>query len=337
MLSRMLASRGLMSATVVLVLVAAGAIGLTLSHPRPHMRTYCADMPDSIGLFKDSAVTIMGVPVGRVTKIAPVNGSARVEFTIPADRKLPPDVGAVTVSDTLIADRQLALIGNEPSGDGWDASKCITKTLTPKSLSQTFDALTKIADQLDGTADPAQRGSVGAGLDSLDRLTSGTGDQLRGTIDQLSKALASPNAAIGHLGKILDDLTDLAHKARGNWPDVKTSVTGITETFTDINNMAFPPITELVDSLAEVLPQLNDAIVMFGSPSLRAIDSIPNLPQLLSVGVGSLAEIIRLAPVIASGFSSAVDKASGRTTIGYAPPHGEPVSIPALLGSVSGR
>ncbi len=320
MLTRFLGSRGMMSTAVVLTLTAAAAIGLRLSTPNLPMRDYCADMPDSIGLYEGSAVTIMGVQVGRVTDIQPIRTSARVRFTVRADRALPPDVGAVTVSDTLVSDRKLALIGAEPSGPGWDSRHCVTKTLTPKSLSQTFEALAGLADRLNGAGDPAQRNAFGAGLDALDRATAGTGDQINEIIRRLGDALAAPDAAIGHLGQLLDALAELAHRARGGWSEVEASITGLPRTFGDINTLAFPPIIELVAALADLLPQLNDVIMMVGSPALRALDSIPDLAAMIAAGVGSLAEIIRSTPAIASGFAGAIDPATGQLTIGYAPP-----------------
>lgn len=321
MLNKILGSRGLMSAVVVVTLVLAGAIGLRLSSPNPPMRSYCAAMPDSIGLYEGSAVTVMGVQVGSVTEISIDGAVARVEFTVRADRKLPTDVGAVTVSDTLIADRRLALIGAEPAGAGWNSSACITKTLTPKSLTQTFDALAGLADQLNGAGETGQqRTAVGAGVDALDRATAGTGDQINEIIAALSRALVAPDAAIGHIGQLLDALTELAHRARGGWSQVETTVSGLPQTFDDIVTIAFPPIIEIVAALADLLPQLNDVIVMFGSPALRALDSVPDLSRMIAAGVGSLADVIAMAPAVASGFAGAVDPASGALTIGYAPP-----------------
>ncbi|MBF6147400.1 MCE family protein [Nocardia nova] len=320
MLSRILGSRGLMSAAVVLVLVLAAGFAVTMSRSEPVTRSYCARMPDSIGLYTDSAVTVMGVQVGKVTAVEPDNGAATVRFTVRADRKLPVDVGAVTVSHTILADRTLALIGAEPAGAGWDPSRCITKTLTPKSMSETFDALARLSDQLDASGDPAQRAAVGDGLDALDRATSGTGEQLNALIGQLSRALASPDAAIGHLGQLMDDLAALAHRARNGWPDLENIVPRLTQTFSDINTLAFPPVADLVTALAGLLPELNEVIMKLGSPALRAVNDIPGLSKLIASGVGSLAEIIRMTPALATGFSDAVDPVSGEFTIGYAPP-----------------
>ncbi|WP_232541592.1 MlaD family protein [Nocardia bovistercoris] len=321
MLTRILGSRGLMSAAVIVVFALVAVIGFTLARPEPDTRTYCADMPDSIGLYKGSAVTVLGIEVGKVTEIAPEGSSARVRFTVREDRALPLDVGAVTVSDTIIADRELELVGAEPAdGPGWDPAQCITKTLTPLSFSRTFNALAQLTDQINGAQDPAQRDALGSGLESLDKATAGSGAQLNALIEQLGRALASPNAAIGHVGALIDAIAELAHRARGGWGKVETIVTELPQTFYDIVTIAFPPIVKLVGDLSDVLPQLNDVVTMLGTPAVRAVGSIENLPQLLAAGVGSLTELLGRTPAIAGGFASAVDPATGKATVAYAPP-----------------
>lgn len=320
MLRRIAGSRAMMSAAVILTLVVAGVVALKVSEPTPATRSYCADMPDTIGLFIGSSVTVLGVSVGKVTDIELNGTSARVRFTVRADRKLPVDVGAVTVSDTLVADRKLALIGAEPSGSGWKPSDCITKTITPKSMSETFNALAHVADQLNAADDPVQRNAFGDGLGALDRATSGSGEQINTLINQLSKALAAPDAAIGHLGQLLDAIAELAHRAHNGWGQVQQTVTGLPQSFNDINVIAFPPIIDLVGALSQLLPQLNDVLMMLGSPTLRALNSVPNFSRLLSAGVGSLTEIIAMVPTIATGFTTAVDPATGQPNIGYASP-----------------
>ncbi|APA97744.1 MlaD family protein [Nocardia seriolae] len=319
MVKRVLGSRGFMSITVVLTVVLAAGIGLRLSKPEVPTRSYCAEMPDTIGLYQGSAVAILGIPVGRVTEISAHGPTALVRFTVRADRKLPPDVGAVTVSDTLVSDRTLTLIGAEPTGPAWNPATCITKTLTPKSLSQTFAALTGLVDGLNGGGDADRRTALANGLDSLDAATSGTGEEINALIQQLSRALTAPDAAIGHLGRLLDALTELAHRARSGWPHMQDVATGLPQAFTDIVNLAFPPIIELVAALTNVLPQANDAIMMLAAPALKKLD-VDNLARLLAAGVGSLTQVIGMAPAVATGFTTALDPDTGQFTLGYAPP-----------------
>lgn len=363
MLTGMLGSRGFMSAAVVVTLVLAGGAALRLARPAPETRSYCADMPDSIGLYRGSPVTVLGIRVGEVTDIGSQGPWARVRFTVRADRRLPVDVGAVTVNDTLVADRDLALVGDEPSGAGWNPDTCITNTLTPKSLTETFDALAGLADELNGTDDPAQR----SGLAALNQATAGSGEQLNAVIMQLGQALSAPDAAIGHIGSLIDALAELLHQARGGWDEVESMTTELPRTFNDIVTIAFPPIIDIVTYLVQVLPQLNDVLMVLGTPTVRALDKMSNLPDLLAAGVGSFAEVVRLAPAVATGLAASLDPVTGRPTISYAAPQlalprtdsttvcaavqamtGHPCSvatdgtmtvpsIPLLLAAVSGR
>lgn len=325
MLTRILASRGLLSFGSVLLMVAIAVLGYRLIEPNPPMRTYCADMPDAIGLFQGSDVTIMGVRVGSVTSIENRGATARVTFTTPADRKLPPDVGATTLSDTLIADRRLALIGDEPSGAGWPPGQCITRTMTPKSLSETFTALAQLADGLNGTADPAHPDAVRDGVAAVNSMTTGTGEQINTIIHRLGAALDSPDAAIGNIAATIDALGSLLRSAAANWPEIRTAVTGLTQMLDDISNIAVPPVLTILDKLLDVLPALNSAAITLGGPLLRRLDAVTALPQLLSAGVSGLRDLLTMTPPLAAAFSTAIDPQTHTATIAYASPR---VAIP---------
>ncbi|WP_043652261.1 MlaD family protein [Nocardia thailandica] len=336
MLHRILGSRGFMSAAVVVTVVAGGATVTHLTRPGTDTRAYCADLPDSIGLYPGSAVTVLGIQVGSVTGIESHGSSARVRFTVRADRTLPTDVGAVTVNDTLIADRQLALIGDEPTGAGRDPGTCITKTLTPESLTETFDALAGLAGQLSGAPGGA------SGLEALDRATDGTGEQINALVTRLGQALASPDAAIGHLGALLDALAALAHRARNGWNTVEAMTVELPRTFHDIVTIAFPPIVDIVTYLVQVLPQLNDFFMMMGTPAIRTLDSTGDLAAQLAAGAGSLSEVVRRAPAVAAGFLHSVDPTTGQLRIDYAPPKlavppADSVTLCAALLAVTGQ
>ncbi|WP_433667674.1 MlaD family protein [Nocardia sp. CA-136227] len=320
MLTRLFASRGFLSFGLIATLLAASALGYQLLHPTPKMRSYCAEMPDAIGLYEGSEVTVMGVRVGRVTGIDNNGATARVRFELPANRKLALDAGATTLADALVADRKLAVIGAEPAGAGWDSSKCLTKTLTPKSLSQTFAALSKLADELNGASDPAHPKMIENGVAALDHLSADTGAQINAIIGQLGTALNAPDAAIGHIGGLLDALSSLSHSAATNWADVKDMLLRLTQALDDVNNLAVPPVLTFLQKMADVLPALNDLTVMFGGPLLHSLESVQNLPQLLRAGVDSLRGLLAMTPALTSAFTNSVDPETRAVTLAYAPP-----------------
>ena len=325
MIDNLFRSRRFLTAATIVTVVAAVVVGLKVFDPTPDMRGYCALMPDSIGLFEGSAVSIMGVNIGSVTSIAPQGASSRVDFDIPADRKLPTDVGATTVADSLIADRRLAVIGNEPAGSGWDSSNCIDKTVTPKSLTQTFTALAQLADELNGQGDPESDNQIADGIAALNNSTSGTSEQINRIVHQLGAALDSPDAAIADIGDLIDTLAELAHSARNGWGDVRLMVTRLTEEFEAATRLAIPPIVEIMDALHDVLPAANDLTRMFGTPLLNSLDAHQDLPRLITAGVADLSDIVAMLPAISSAFTSSLDPETHRVSLTYAPPR---VAIP---------
>ncbi|WP_063920322.1 MlaD family protein [Nocardia violaceofusca] len=321
MLRRLFPSRGFLSVATILVLAAVAMLGYRIAKPTPAQRGYCAIMPDSIGLFEGSDVTVLGLRVGRVTHVEPRSDGALVRFEIPESERLSADVGATTLSDTLVADRKLALIGTAAEkGSTWDPGRCITRTLTPKSLTATFNALAGLADQLNGGQHPDQPDLVKQGIAALDGSTAGRGQQMNDIIQKLGAVLNSPDAAIGHLGALLDALADLAHTAANGWGDVKDMLTRLTAALRSANEEVVPPILGVVDGLRDVLPEANQAITALGTPGLRRLDSaVDQLPMLLA-GIGSLRDLIAMIPPLAQAFSSSVDPATGRSAISYAPP-----------------
>ena len=322
MIDRLIRSRTLLSVATVVALLGSVGVGYKVLMPSPEMRSYCALMPDSIGLFEGSAVSILGIDVGSVTSIEPEGGSSRVDFEIPVDRVLPLNVGATTVADSLIADRRLAVIGNEPSGPAWDSSRCIDNTLTPQSLTETFTALSNLADELNGQDDGGDSLLAG-GIAALNDSTKGTSDQISRIVHGLGAALDSPDAAIANIGNLIDTLASLARSARSGWGDVHLMVTRLTEEFDAATKLAIPPIVEIMDTLHDLLPAANDLVKMFGTPALRSLSAHQNLPRLISAGVSDLRDVVTMLPAVSRAFTDSLDPETGRVSLTYAPPRVE--------------
>lgn len=298
-----------------------GVVGLHLAKPHPAMRAYCAQMPDGIGLFLGSQVTVLGLPLGRVTRIEPRADGVRVDFELPADRRLASNVGATTVSDTLVADRKLAVLGTaQPGSPSWDPAQCITRTLTPKSLTQTLTALARLADQLNGADNPDQANLLSQGLAAVDRSTAGHGAQVNEIVHQLGSALSGPDAAIGHLGGLVDALADLAHSAANGWVDVKDMITRMTDAMQGVKELIVPPVADVLDNLRDLLPAVNDIVVEFGTPLLRNLDGAADRLPMLTAGIASLSGLLTMVPALSRAFTDAVEPASGRAVLTYTPP-----------------
>ncbi|GGL32277.1 MlaD family protein [Nocardia jinanensis] len=324
MLRRILGSPGLMSiaGAAMLVLVVAAAYVIAFE-PLKQTRAYCAIMPDSIGLYQGNQVSMRGISVGSVTGIAPAGAKVRVDFEVDADHPLYADSGATTVSDTVVADRELAVLSSGKSTEEWDPGQCVTKTLTPKSLTQTVTALAELSDQIGGTED--RPNALAGGLDVLDAASAGTGPQINHLIDQLGRVLESPDADIAHLAGIFDAYASVSNKVAEHWGDLKLMLTRLAPTLNQAHSELLTPGITLFDGLSEILPVLNELTVILSDPLMVILDDLVPTVKLLRANVGSLTDIVRTTPVLVSAFRTVTDPATGTPGLTYAPPR---VAIP---------
>ncbi|MFI5715646.1 MlaD family protein [Nocardia sp. NPDC051750] len=324
MLKRVLASPALMSIAGALVLVLAVTAAYVIAfEPLKSTRAYCAIMPDSIGLYQGNQVSMRGITVGSVTRIAPAGAKVRVDFEIDADHPVYADAGATTVSDTVVADRELAVLPGANSTDEQDPGQCLTKTLTPKSLTQTITALAELSDQIGGTE--TRPNALAGGLDAVDSATAGTGAQINDLINQLGRVLESPDADIAHLAGIFDAYASVSNKVAEHWGDLKLMLTRLAPTLNQAHSELLTPGIALFDGLREILPMLNDLTVILADPLMTTLDNLVPLVKLLRANVGSLSDIVRTTPVLTSALRTVTDPATGAPGLTYAPPR---VAIP---------
>jgi phospholipid/cholesterol/gamma-HCH transport system substrate-binding protein len=319
-LHRLLGSRAFMSVAGAAVLVLLVGIGyVVIFQPLKRTETYCAIMPDSIGLYTGNQVTMRGIPVGSVTAITPQNGAVKVEFAVDADKPVYADAGATTLSDSVVASRQLAVVTSGQTTDRWNPSQCLTKTLTPKSITETLNALAQLSSQLDGP-DQEHPDALARGLSALNDGTAGTGPQINAIVQKLSGALSAPDADIAHLAGIFDAFASVAKQVEQHWGDLTTMLTRLAPVLDQAADDLLAPGAQIMDGLRQVLPMLNDLTTAFGDPIMRALDDTVPLVKFLRANVGSLAQIISMTPALAQAFRSA-----GAAGITYAPPR---VAVP---------
>lgn len=325
MLNRILGSQAFMSIAGAAVIAALAVVGyVVIFDPLQKTESYCAIMPDSIGLYPGNQVTMRGLPVGSVSSVRNQGSTVRVDFEVDADYPVYADASATTVSDTVVADRDLAVLASGKDTNRWDSGQCITKTLTPKSLTETLTALAQLSDQLVGQ-DPSQPNVLADGLSSLNSATAGAGPQINELIRKLGSTLSSPEADIGHLAGIFDAFASVSKKVNQHWGDLQSMLTRLAPALDQASTELLSPGAELFDGLREVLPMLNDITTLFGDPIMRGLDASIPLVKLLRANVGSLRDIVLMTPMLATAFQTVAAPAGGAPGITYAPPK---VAIP---------
>ncbi|NNH72743.1 MCE family protein [Nocardia uniformis] len=319
-MKRFLGSQGFVTlAGVTLVAVLAIVGYLFAFDPMRKTLAYCAIMPDGVGLYAGNHVTTLGIPVGTITSVRPEKDSVRVTFTVDADHPLRGDVIATTVSDTLVADRTLSVLGDDDSPARWNQDTCLTKTFTPKSITETLEAFSGLADQLTDHGDPAERQRIRDSLRTFRDATTGEGGQMNRLVLDLGTALRQPDAAIGHIGGLVDSFAALVGSISANWGDIKTALVQAAPGIAFINDI-WQRVVQLVDSLLVILPWFNDIARRYGRPILEGIDELTPSLRMLSANVGTLQQIIDMVPSLVTAFGQSIDPQTGHARLTYTPP-----------------
>jgi phospholipid/cholesterol/gamma-HCH transport system substrate-binding protein len=221
------------AAVVVLGAAIAAAVSL-LGTPQKYLTAY---FPQAIGIYNDSSVRILGVPVGSVTKIVDVGSQVKVTMAYNAQYQLPADVDAVIVAPSVVSDRYIQLApvytGGPPLGD--HAVLPASRTAVPVELDQIFRDL----NSLNVALGPKGANKNGA----LSRLVRVGAANLRGNGTRFNQAINEFSQAIGTLSN-----------SRGNLFGTLRNLESFTATLAHDNG----GVIAVTHQLAQVSTQLDD-------------------------------------------------------------------------------
>jgi virulence factor Mce-like protein len=183
-------TRVLTIGAVALVLAVVTAATLwTFAKDQLTTLTITAQFDSAAGLYEDNTVAVLGMPVGKVTKITPKGGYVEVEFTVDKDVKVPADAQAVTISNSILTDRQIELTPPYRDGPTLENGDTIglNRTKTPVEFARVLDVLDKLSVSLRG--DGKGNGPVADLVNASAAIADGNGQQMKDSLGELSNAL----------------------------------------------------------------------------------------------------------------------------------------------------
>ena len=172
------------------VLVAAAVWWLA---PRPG-RTITAYVRSAVAVYPDNPVLVLGVPVGRITTVAPQGRQVKVVMRIDDSVTVPAGASAVVVEPSLVAGRSVQLTPAYTGGPAMPDGGVIPVERTAVPLG--IDDLSRAANDLAATLGPTGANRNGALSDVLDvgaANLQGNGQAINDTIGNvtaLSETLA---------------------------------------------------------------------------------------------------------------------------------------------------
>lgn len=183
--SRLIAVIG---ALAVLVAAVVGAGVFWVKSATDHI-TLTAQFESASGLYESNVVAVLGMPVGKVTKITPMPGYVEVQFTVDKNVKVPVEAQAVTLSTSILTDRQVELSppyrGGPTLKDGDTIG--LDHTKTPVEFDRVLGMLDRLSLSLKG--DGKGQGPVADIVNPAARIADGNGEKIKAGLGELSKAL----------------------------------------------------------------------------------------------------------------------------------------------------
>ncbi len=223
---------GVLAALVLL----AGTTGCGLTGG-PEVNSLSARFDRAVGVYVNSDVRILGVRVGKVTKITPDGDDVRIDMEYETKYKVPAGAQAVIVAPSIVSDRYVQLTPVWRSGPTLeDGSELGTdRTAVPVEL----DAIYSSLDDLNRALGPDGANKDGA----LSALIETGAKNLDGNGKLLNSALKDLSLAVGTLSNQKDDLFGTIK----NLQDFTTTIASSDRTVRNFNA-----------DLADVAAQLND-------------------------------------------------------------------------------
>lgn len=276
--------------------------------------TLTAQFDNASGLYESNVVAILGMPVGKVTKVSPKSGYVEVEFTVDKDVKVPADVQAVTLSTSILTDRQIELTppyrGGPVIADGTTIG--LDHTKTPVEFDKVLKMLDNLSVSLKG--DGKGQGPVADIINPAAAVTMGNGEKIKAGLDELSKALrlsseggSTTREQMTTILKNVDSLFDAAAANDGKLRDFASTIHQLSSIIDEERlgtGTTGSKLTKLITQAGDLLEANRDHIkqsVLNGNTGLKAV--MDNQRE--------IKEVIDVAPLAVENFYNTVDQANG--------------------------
>jgi phospholipid/cholesterol/gamma-HCH transport system substrate-binding protein len=180
--------RRILAAAVVLVLAGAGAAVVFGRHVPTHRLV--AHFTSAVGISAGSDVRVLGVPIGRVTKVQPQGTSVRVEMDYDAGQPVPAGVDAVVIPPSVVSDRYVQLTPAYAGGPvlADHADLPVARTAVPLELDDVYRALDQFNTAL-GPGGANKNGALSRAIGTGAANLAGNGQNLHDTLDGASRTL----------------------------------------------------------------------------------------------------------------------------------------------------
>lgn len=293
---------GLVLAMALLALVASNRVGDTYE--------VTAEFSKTPGLYEGNVVVVLGVPVGKVVEIKASGTTVAVTMEISNDVKLPADVNAVLLPQSVVTDRVVELTPYYEKGDALGDGDIIPveATRTPVEFQDVIAAVDELSAQL-GKVEH-RTGAIDDFMNVAADNARGNGTRLRDTLQGVQAALAGFTANRGDTATLIRQLARLTHVMASSDDTVRrfsSSVTEATEILAGDGRGINAALQELLTALRDVA-----GFVTTHRRAMReGIEGLADTAGIFGRRSREVAEIVDLLPLMMQNVRRAIDPQRG--------------------------
>ena len=276
--------------------------------------TVTAQFDSAAGLYENNTVAVLGIPVGKVTEIRPMGSYVEVEFTVDQDVKVPADAQAVTISNSILTDRQIELTPPYREGPTLQNHDTIglNRTKTPVEFARVLDVLDKLSTSLRGDSKGA--GPIADVVNASAAIADGNGQQMKDALGELSDALrlSADRGAVtrDQLTTIIRNVSSLFEAAAANDQTLRefgSTVRELSQILADEDlgtGTTGKKLNEVITQVGEVLETHRDAVKQIVLNGNTALTTTVDHQR-------DVAEFLDLTPLTLDNLYNAIDNKNG--------------------------
>ena len=312
-MSKWFNSRVALAGLLVVALVAGGVLTARAFANRNQVEVV-GYFDNSNALFPGDDVRILGVPVGRVTKVEPQPDGVKVSFWFNRRYKVSADVNAAVLSPMLVTGRAIQLTPAYSGGPVMKSGAVIprNRTAVPVEWDQVRTQLQRLADMLKPTT-PGGVSTLGALVNTAADNLRGQGGNIRETVIKLSQAMSILGDHSGDIFSTLKNLSILVTALQGS-SDVLSQ---LNENLASVTGLLANDPTKVGDTLiyaqaviAEVKQFVDDNTGTIGTTA----DRLTSISNALYESLDDIKQTLHIAPTTVANFSNIYEPANGAFT-----------------------
>jgi phospholipid/cholesterol/gamma-HCH transport system substrate-binding protein len=298
-------------ALALVLLLAASVFVLVRGSETVNRTNVVAYFENSNGIFVGDDVTILGVPVGRISTIEPEPQRVKVSFWYDSKFKVPADANAAVLSPMLVTSRAIQLTPSYSGGPVLADGAVIPRERTVVPVE--YDDFRKQLERLTETLQPTEPGGVstlGSVINTAADNLRGQGVNIRDTVIKLAQAFSALGdhstdifSTVKNLSILVSALQDSTNLLR----QLNQNLASVSNLLADDPNEVGNAVRDLSDAVGEVQSFIAENRETLGTTS----DKLAGVTTALNESIDDVKQFLHVAPTTFQNYINIYQPAQG--------------------------